>query len=171
MGNTVNFGLPTNIIIENLDVDGDYFFGECVIADEDTRGWRLFQLKPTAFGVNQEWDGTAASVVDGSLLTGITTDVANERASFGVSRIENIPDDALIDRVCIQSYGQRGASGLTAFNHYFRYESGTTIDDADHTLALTAGMFIDEYTTDPNTTLPWAVPNLSGLQIGVRART
>ena len=157
----------------NLDSNsgGTIYWGECVIANEDTRGWRLYQLKPTAFGVDNTWDGEASSVVDGSLLTGISTDVLNERASFGVSNIENISDSALIDRICIQTYGQRGAAGLTSFNHYFRYQGGTRVDDADIALALTADMYLDEYPVDPNTSLAWNVADIQGLQIGVRART
>jgi len=171
--NTSNKGTPTSLTSNPTNVinSNNWYFGECVIADEDTRGWRLYQLKPTAFGVNQEWDGDASSVVDGSLLTGISTDVANERASFGVSRIENIADSALIDRIAIQTYGQRGASGLTAFNHYFRYESGTIEDDTDNALGLTADMYIDEYSLNPDTGTAWAVADMQGLQIGVRART
>lgn len=173
VANAADKDLPTNLSMTNLDTNngGTLYFGECVIADEDTRGWRLYQLTPTAFGVNQEWDGEATSVTDGSLLTGIATDVANERASFGVSRIENIPDDALIDRICIQTYGQRGETGLTSFNHYFRYEDTTIEDDADLVLAQTVGLFLDEYATDPKTVLPWTTAGIQGLQIGVRART
>ena len=171
--NAVDRGLPTTVSMTNLDSNqgGTIYFGEAVIANEDTRGWRLYQLKPTAFGVNQEWDGDATSVVDGSLLTGISTDVLNERASFGLSNIENISDSALIDRLAIQTYGQRGASGLTSFNHYFRYDGGTIVDDADITLALTADMYLDEYPLNPNTSLAWEVADIQGLQIGVRART
>ena len=171
--NPADRGLPVSVSSNPLDItnSGNFYFGECVVADEDTRGWRLYQLKPTAFGVNQEWDGDASSVVDGSLLTGIATDVLNERASFGVSRIEFIPDSALIDRIAIQTYGQRGASGLTSFNHYFRYENNTIIDDADRVLGLSAGMYVDEYELNPNGGLPWSVADIQGLQIGVRART
>lgn len=171
--NAVNRGIPTNISMTNLDTDlgGTIYWGESVIANEDTRGWRLYQLKPTAFGVNQEWDGEASSVVDGSLLTGISTDVLNERASFGLSRIEEISDDALIDRIVVQTYGQRGASGLTSFNHFFRYENGTTLDQADTVMGLTAGLFLEEFTTNPNTATAWQAADIQGLQIGVRART
>jgi hypothetical protein len=172
--NSANKGLPTNLSMTNLDStsgNGTLYWGECVIANEDTRGWRMYQLRPTAFGVNQQWVGDATSVVDGSLLTGISTDVLNGRTSFGLSRIEYIADTALIDRIAVQTYGQRGASGLTSFNHYFRYEGGTIVDDADIVLGLTADMYIDEYTTNPNTAGAWAAADIQGLQLGVRART
>jgi hypothetical protein len=173
VANTGDRGVPTTISSNPLDTTNsfNFYFGECVIADEDTRGWRLYMLKPTAFGVNQQWDGEATSVVDGSLLTGISTDVLNERASFGLARIENISDSALIDRLAIQTYGQRGASGLTSFNHYFRYDGGTIVDDADIALGLTADLYIDEYELNPNTSLAWEVADIQGLQVGVRART
>lgn len=171
--NVADKGVPISMSMTNLDTSsgGSIFFGECVIADEDTRGWRMYQLKPAAFGVNQQWDGEAPAVVDGSLLTGISTDVLNERTSFGLTRIENVSDSALIDRICIQTYGQRGASGLTSFNHYFRFDGGTTVDDADIALGLTADFYIDEYATNPNTALAWEVVDIQGMQIGVRGRT
>ena len=173
VANTNDVGTPVAMNITNEDTNsgGAIYFGECVIADEDTRGWRLYQLKPTAFGVHQEWLGDASSVVDGSLLTGISTDVADDLASFGVTNIENIADTTLIDRIAIQTYGQRGASGLTAFNHYFRYEDAAIENDTDRSLELTATLVMDEYLLDPRTSLAWEVDDIQGLQIGVRART
>lgn len=166
-------GMPQRMSMTNLDTNngGIIYWGECVLATEDTRGWRLYQLRPTAFGIDNTWDGEATSVTDGSLLTGISTDVLNERTSFGLSRIENIPDSALIDRLAIQTYGQRGEAGLTSFNHYWRYENGTRVDDADIALGLSAAMFLDEYSTNPNTGVAWLVADIQGLQLGVRART
>ena len=69
VANSGNRGLPVSMSSNPQDVtnSSNFYFGECVIADEDTRGWRLYMLKPTAFGVNQQWDGEATSVVDGSL--------------------------------------------------------------------------------------------------------
>ena len=171
--NTADKGVPTNFVMTNTDGSsgGTLYFGECVIANEDTRGWRMYQLKPVAFGVNQEWDGSASTVVDGSLLTGISTDIADERASFGVNNIENIPDAALIDRLAIQTYGQRGATGLTAFNHYFRYEDTSIVDDANVGLSTSTQLVVDEYVLNPDTTAAWITADIQGLQIGVRART
>lgn len=170
-GNTANRGMPAFFELENADTSGNFYFGECLVADEDTRGWRLVQLKPTSFGGDQVWGGTAASVTDGSLLTGISTPTVDARTSFGVGGIEFLSSDIFIERVCIQTYAQRGASGPTAFNHYFRYDGGTIVDDADIPLGELVDVFLDEYPTDPNTAAPWDPSLIQGLQIGVRART
>lgn len=170
--NTADKGVPTNFLMTNTDTigGGSVYFGECVITNEDTRGWRLYQLKPIAYGVHQEWDGSVSTVIDGSLLTGISTDVADELVSFGVTNIENIPDTALIDRVAVQTHAQRGATGLTSINHYFRYENATIVHDANVSLGLTVQLVLDEYTLNPNTAAAWATADIQGLQIGVRAR-
>ncbi len=149
---------------------GTAWFGEFIIADEDTRGFRLREMTPQSFGVFQQWDGTVASVVDTSLATGVSTDVADERVSFGLDNLDHVDPGDIINRVVVQSYAQRGASGLTSINHFFRYDDTTIQDGADINLNLTGDWFVDEYATNPKTAAAWVPDDLAGIQLGVRAR-
>lgn len=175
--NTQTAGNPDRIQFGTFDndtgsgADLGSWFGEMVIADEDTRGFRLRELTPQSFGVFQQWDGTAASVFDDSLATGVSTDVADERVSFGLSNLDNVGPSDIVNRIIAQSYAQRGASGLTAINHFFRYDDTTIQDGSDIALGLTGDWYIDEYLTNPKTAAAWTPSDLDGIQLGLRART
>lgn len=171
--NTLGKTNPTSLEISNpIDaVEPTVYGSEIIVADEDTRGFRLRELKPQSFGVFKQWDGTVASVVDDSLATGVSTDVLNERVSFGLSNLDNISGGDIINRIVIQSHAQRGASGLASMNHFFRYEGGTTQDGADISLGLFGEWYMDEYLTNPDTAATWLPADLAGIQMGVRART
>lgn len=147
------------------------WFGEIIVADEDTRGFRLREMTPQSFGVFQQWDGTANSVFDDSLATGVSTDVADERVSFGLDNLDAVDTGDIINRVVVQSYAQRGASGLTQMNHFFRYDDAFVQDGADIALGLTGNWYIDEYANNPRTAVAWVPADLEGIQLGVRART
>jgi len=147
------------------------YVSEVIVADEDTRGLRLRELKPQSFGIFNQWDGTASSVADGSLATGVSTDVADERSAFGLRNLENVDAADIINRVVIQTYAQRGASGLTSINHFFRYEDTTIEDSTDISLGLFGAWYIEEFANNPDTAVAWVPADLEGIQIGVRART
>lgn len=150
--------------------DSSYYFSEIIIADEDTRGMRLRELRPTAFGIFQEWDGSAASVRDSDLSTGISTATADRRVSFGVSNLENIQNSDVINRVVAQTYAQRGETGITKMNHFFRFRNGTVTDGADITLGLFGQYYREEFPLNPSTGLPWVPADFRSLQTGVRSR-
>jgi len=177
IANTQNAGNPDRMqfgIFDNDTGSGSghaAWFGEMIIADEDTRGFRLRELTPQSFGVFQQWDGTVASIVDGSLATGISTDVADERVSFGLANLDAVDPGDIVNRIVAQSYAQRGASGLTSLNHFFRYDDTTIQDGPDINLNLTGDWYVDEYTTNPKTAAAWTPGDLAGIQVGVRART
>lgn len=165
----IQFGIFDNDT--GSSTSGTAWFGEIIVADEDTRGFRLRELTPQSFGVFQQWDGTAASVFDDSLATGVSTDVADERVSFGLANLDNVGSGDIVNRIIVQSYAQRGASGLTSINHFFRYDDTTIQDGPDITLALTGDWYLDEYATNPKTALAWTPSDLDGIQLGLRART
>lgn len=175
--NANSYGNPTKISFGIYDNStgtysggGKAWFGSFIIADEDTRGFQLRELHPQSFGVFQQWDGTADSVFDDSLATGISTDVADERASFGLANTNEIGPSDLINRVVVQTYAQRGASGLTSINHFFRYDDGTVVDGADIALGTVGDWYIDDYAQNPRTSAPWDPADLAGIQLGVRSR-
>jgi len=172
--NTQNKGQPADVEFSNYytgNFSHSKFLSEVIVADEDTRGFRLREFKPQSFGVFQQWDGTVSSVVDPSLATGVSTDVADERVSFGVSNLENVAGGDIINRVVAQSYAQRGTSGLTSINHFFRYDDGNVQDGSDIALELLGDWYVDEYPNNPRTAAPWVPDDLSGIQLGVRSRT
>lgn len=171
--NTANYGLPVSMKTRSDDIfnAGTFYFGECVIADEDTRGWRLRQHKPISLGGDSDWNNEVTAMVVDNLETGLVSNTLNDRTSFGLSN-QPVPVGVVVDRVVLQTYAQRGPSGLASFNHYFKYSAGPTdVDDADIALIENVDMYIDEYPTSPDTGLAWTDTELNDIQFGIRART
>ena len=168
-------GQPGSVFLLGGDYNPswDYSWGmsELIIADEDTRGMRLRELKPTSFGVYQDWDGNIASLRDEDKSTGLSTNVADERASFGVTNLGSIAAEDTINRVIFQSWAQRGTSGLTGMNHFLRFGDGTLHDLGDHTLDVTPAWYRDEMPLNPETGLDWVAEDFAGIQTGIRSRT
>ena len=173
--NAVNFGLPTNFNTQHgdLNAQGTQVFSEGIIADEDTRGWRLRQHLPSAYGAFDEWDGSAnVPANDFRKNTGISTNTNDDRVSFTLTNLANLPSGVTIDRVCIQSTLIRGSTGLANFNHFWRYNSGpTVIHDSDIAVGLNPSEYISEYPTSPNTGVAWTDTEMQDIQVGVRGRT
>lgn len=162
---------PTRLTLNNGDNAGNLYYSEGVIASDDTRGFRVRELRPTSFGVDQAWTGDVNNVVDNDLATGISTPTDGARTSFGVSNLQNVSAGDIVNRLVAQTYAQRGATGLTRFNHYFRYPDDTREDGGDITVGTTGDWYLTEFLTNPKTTLPWTPEELSGIQIGVRGQT
>lgn len=168
---TQNKQKPGRCVMTNLDNFGSTYFSECIIADEDTRGWRLRELRPQSFGVDQAWTGTVNDVVDQDLSTGISTATNGARTNFGLSKLENVTGGDIVNRVVAQTYAQRGATGLTRINHYFRYPDQSREDGGDITVTTTGTWYLTEFTTNPKTSQPWVPADLTGIQMGLRAQT
>jgi len=168
--NSNNKSNPNLLKFDNDDSNFSLYASEIIIADEDTRGFRLREFKPQSFGSFQQWDGTVSSVVDSSLATGVSTDVADARVSFGVDNLDNVNAGDIINRIVVQSHAQRGTTGLTSINNFFRYSDGSIEDGPDIALDEFGDWYVDEYVNNPDTGSPWTPAELAGLQLGIRAR-
>lgn len=162
-------GNPASCIMESVSGGYTAYYSEVIIATEDTRGMRLRELRPRSFGLFQEWDGSIANIRDTDLSTGLSVEDADRRVSFGVSNLENIDSGEIINRVVAQSYAQRGESGLSQFNHFFRFRDGTVEDGAAQTLTVLGDFFVEEFANNPKTDLPWVPDDFRSLQSGVRS--
>ena len=168
---TQNKQKPGGVLLSNFANLANFFYSECIVADEDTRGWRLRELRPQSFGVDQAWTGTVNDVIDNDLATGISTATNGARTNFGLQNLENISGGDIVNRVVAQTYAQRGATGLTRINHYFRYPDQTRQDGPDITVTTTGAWYLTEFTTNPKTAAPWVPADLTGIQMGLRAQT
>jgi hypothetical protein len=170
-GNRLNPEVIEFVHFDN-NAQGQYVVSEGLIMDEDTRGLRVRELRPQSFGVDVQWLGSVADVVDNDLGTGVSTDVNGNRTSFGVSNLEFVQPGDIVNRVVAQSYAQRGASGLTRFNHYYTFPGDVAkYDEGDIALFEAGDWYITESLVNPKTTLPWVATDLTGIQLGLRAQT
>ncbi|QGH74796.1 hypothetical protein MAL1_00025 [Bacteriophage DSS3_MAL1] len=164
-------GVPRSITWASGNPYQTNYCSEVVIADEDTRGMRVREMRPKSFGIYQEWDGSISALRDDDLATGISTDTANRRVSFGVTNIENIQPGDVINRVVAQTYAQKGETGLSAFNHFFRHKNGNVSDGVDHTLSVLGDYFVEEFPNNPDTGVSWQPEDFGSLQTGLQSKT
>lgn len=162
-------GVPASATLRCTSTFIVAYFSEIIIADEDTRGMRVREMRPKAFGIFQEWDGVIANLRDTDLATGISVDEANRRVSFGISNVENVASGDVINRVVAQTFAQRGESGLSQFNHFFRHRDGTVTDGSPHNLSVLGNFFIEEFPINPKTGLAWQPEDFRSLQSGIRS--
>jgi len=170
--NAVDRGVPVSFNTVNVDLDpGTCYMSEMVIADEDTRGWRLRQHSPISHGKKRDWEGPVTGVIDNRKNTGIYSDTLDAQAAFGIARTKDVPTGVIVEKVVQQSSLMRGATGLASFNHFFEWESNTVVNSADVAVALDQRNYITEHPTSPDTTVGWVSSEFPSLQSGVRART
>lgn len=162
---------PDRVTISNSDSAASVYYSECIVADEDTRGFRLRELRPQSFGVDQAWSGDVNDIVDDDLATGVSTETTGARVNFGVSNLENISSGDIVNRVVAQTYAQRGETGLTRINHYFRYPDATTEDGSDITVTTDGVWYLTEFADNPKTAAAWVPADFAGIQLGIRAQT
>lgn len=163
-------GVPASVTMRSNDQYITTYFSEIIIANEDTRGMRVREMRPKAFGIFQEWDGVIANLRDNDLATGISVDEANRRVSFGITNVENVAPGDVINRVVAQTFAQRGESGLSQFNHFFRHRDGTVTDGAAQNLSVLGNFFVEEFPINPKTGLAWQPEDFRSLQSGIRSR-
>lgn len=170
--NTQGKGKPARIVVSSSDTNtARPFISEIIIADEDTRGMRLRELRPVSFGIFKQWDGNVQSLRDDDLATGLTTATADARVSFGVDNLQSIRAEDIINRLVFQSYAQRGVTGLTRMNHFMRFANGTVADGSDIALNVQGTWHREEFLTNPVTGVDWEPEDFASIQTGVRART
>lgn len=182
VANTADTGLP--VAHEGLITDASssssadrWYISEIVIADEDTTGWRVTQHSVNGFGDNTDWDGLVQSATDNSLVGGLSSDTLDDRSQFTLDYVDEMDDGHIstINRVVVQTYAQRGATGLASFNHFFQYEKDPSpdviTDGSDIALTTELDMYIDEYLVSPDTGVAWTPAEMVALQVGIRSRT
>lgn len=164
-------GIPASMTLRCASNWMTAYFSEIIIADEDTRGMRVREMRPKSFGIFQEWDGVIANLRDTDLATGISVDEANRRVSFGITNVENVSPGDVINRVVAQTFAQRGESGLSQFNHFFRHRDGTVTDGTPQTLSVLGDFYVEEFPINPRTGVAWTPEDFRSLQSGIRSRT
>ncbi|QJA42969.1 hypothetical protein [Phaeobacter phage MD18] len=146
------------------------YASEIVVADEDTRGMRVREMRPRSFGIFQEWDGSINALRDDDLATGISTELPNRRVSFGVTNVENVQPGDVINRVVAQTFAQKGETGLSGFTHFFRHRNGNVTDGADQSLSVLGEYFVEEFSVNPDTGVAWQPEDFRSLQTGIQSR-
>jgi hypothetical protein len=168
--NSLSKGKAVNLTFENDDGNQTFYVSEIAVADEDTRGMRIREMRPTSYGIFQEWDGSINSLRDTDRATGISTDVADRRVTFGVTNLEYINAGDVINRVVSQTFAQKGETGLSKFNHSFRHRNGNVTDGIDHVLGVLGQRYIEEFPLNPDTSLAWEPEDFGSLQTGLKSK-
>ncbi len=148
------------------------YFSEVIVADEDTRGWRLVTIAPTADGNDTAWTGTFADIDEIDINDGdlINSPTADQIENFVYGDIPAAFDGFEPAAVVVSARGQNGGAGPSNVQANVR-SGGTNYFSAD--LAGISGSFGPlqaVFATDPDDG-DWTSTAVNSAQFGVRSRT
>lgn len=155
-------------IVENYSTQ-NLFYSEVIITDgEDTRGWRLSTLTPTADGFYTDWAGGHAELTNDVSLSGVSSGIADERYSYAKSAYAGAASPASIRAVIASALGSKGVTGPQNFNHFLRIAS-TNYDATSQTFVDPLEPVIAVWDNNPNTAAPWTVAGLATFEAGLQS--
>lgn len=149
------------------------YFSEVIVADEDTRGWRLATLGVTADGTNTAWTGDYTDIdeIDLDDADDITSDTADQVHGFAV---DNVPAEAAgysVEAVVVGMRANRAASGPQNLQAHVRSGGTDYFSSNVGTLGLGLLPFQAVFATDPGTASAWAQSGVNAAEVGVKSIT
>lgn len=148
---------------------GGWRMSEVMIADEDTRGYRLGQMTPDGAGNYSAWAGAGTNCGTRFNATGISSRTATDRESWSLSAYSGPASPTSIRGVFNQHHCKKGSSGPSQLDSFLRISS--TDYDAGAQTPLPLGANIYEWANNPNTASAWATSDFASLEAGVEAVT
>lgn len=152
-----------------------FYIGEVIVADEDTRGWRLVTMEPDGTGGVSEWTGSSTDVDelgfdDTDMLTsstaGQTERVTTANLAAGVTQT-GFAVEAVAVGARARNDGGTGPQNLELVCYAGTTETlsgnvsgiGTTFDGFNHV-----------FSTNPDDAAAWDFADLSGVEVGVESK-
>lgn len=173
---TSGFGKPVKIDFVYNDIVGLSLsagtVSEIILADEDTRGYRLAELSLASAGNYSDFTGTLASQFDNNNNTILISNTAGDRTSGTLSTYGGVTSGYEIVDVRISSLATKTeTSGVTNLKHFARISSTDYDNTTAHTLTSSACACQSSWPTNPNTSSAWTFGDLSTLELGIKVET
>lgn len=148
------------------------WYSEIVVADEDTRGWRVATLFPNAVGTTSEWSGSYADIDEAVLDNAdfISTDAANKVQLVGMSNLSIAAQNMDVVGVMQTAVARKGAVGPQNIQAAMRTNSVTTLT------ANLAGLVPDfnalrptMWSNNPVTGVKFTVSEIQAIELGFKS--
>jgi hypothetical protein len=173
VGNTVFNSVTTVDGARIMGIDGSNSFASAwVIADEDTRPLRYAQLTASGAGAVSEWDGATANVtgIPGwSDSTVMTTNVYDEVQLFALANLNAAFNTGWTVETVVVAVRAAREVGKVADLRIVAQSGAERADGSRVSLGSTFVGYVQQFTTDPVTDLPWAIAAVNALEVGVQA--
>lgn len=146
-----------------------FWFTEMVVADVDTRGWRVACLEPNTTGTYTDWAGAITDIQGHDTASGIVSNTANQRFSYNPTAYGGAATPTEIVAVVSKVSSSNVGGAPSKLKHFLRI-GGTDYESAQFNPATTPrNMAVWE--TNPATASPWVVADLSTFQTGFKSET
>lgn len=156
---------PVELILVQNDASNGYY-SQFFVSTMDTRGRKLGILRPDSQGNYNSWTGGFNELGDADPLSVAFSDTIGERESSGIDAWAGLTTGSIESVVTTSRSLRSGASGPQSFTQFLRLAS-TDYDGGSESLGLTAGIYTEEWTVNPNTTNNWVFADLTSLEIGL----
>jgi hypothetical protein len=162
------------VFIQSWGATNERLQSECILADSSTLGLRLATLVPNGNGANTAWTGTFADVDESNVNDAdfLSSATANQVETMTLTDLTT--NAALLTPVAVinSARARNGASGPQNIQLAFRTAS---TDYFSSNLSGLNTTFTSGYQqirhTNPNTSAPWTVSEINGLEIGDKSIT
>lgn len=185
-GDTISGSGPINtitqMIIEKAQTSGstDTIVDDLVIWDESGTVWASSQLKkhkietltPNGAGAHSDFTPSAGSnyenIDDAGVNDGNTTynqtALTNVKDAYALSDLSSVPDKIFgAQTVAIARYTDNPCD----VKNLLRSSVGDEVQGDAHTIGVGFAPYVDFFSKDPTTNLPFTAPNVNGMQSGI----
>jgi hypothetical protein len=160
-----------NFRCANCNTSDGLFWSEELVSSVITINAGVFTLAPVAPGTTQQWAGTASDI--NGVLVNDTLFISDGSAGdlSGWTTPTTLPTGAwAIQSIVQEARSAIGNTGPTHFDWYIAVNSSDNLGGASNAPALTFGNFSNFIWADnPHTSAPWAVADLTTLNLGVKS--
>lgn len=157
----------------NSDTNKVGFLSQIIVSTQPTIGAKLYTVAPVAAGADSQWTGAVTDVNHIGLddTTFVSTDTVGNKQSFTITPPASLPTGLQIAAIRTSYRASRDASSaVNNLQPYFKI--GGTDYNAGSPFALStvtsSGSVIVE--TNPATSLPWQLADLTGFETGFEAQ-
>lgn len=180
-GDTLQTGFTT---IDQLVLSGgdnatsgspQVYFSQIIVADEDTRGWKLAEIDPTgASATNTAWTGDHLDVdnigIDDGTL--IDSNAIDEVETFTCSDLSAAGAALDVIALIVGFRAQKGSTGPQNLQGAIRTNSLNFFSSSVSGLATSAfNPFQAIWETNPDTAVAWTPTEIDAIEIGVKSIT
>ena len=149
------------------------FGSQFIVADEDTRGWKLWTLAPQAAGTNQNWTPNTLANINKTTIndaTSISTTSNNTVTEWTAPT--SVPTGSWDVKAIVQEARvERAATGPQHFDWVVRTGGSDFTAGISNAPSTSFGNFGNRlWLTNPNTTVAWTTSDLTtGIQFGIES--
>ena len=161
--------LDSVFLARNVNASLQWNCSEIIVADEDSRSFRLVTMAPNAAGTTSQWTG-AFTNVNPVTINDANADFTNTAAQDQQYNLIDLPAGSFAVKACKLAARAMHTSGSVATGVQLGVNSGGTVNVGTTQVLTTAFATYERWMpTNPVTATAWAQSDMNPLQIDIRS--